>query len=71
MTDEWLEAAEKIDDDWKKMAKRIDCARNEGAHSSDCDMIYEKLGLYGKHRLLRLKEECKKTLNDLLDKSNI
>lgn len=71
VTDEWLEAAEKIDDDWKKKAKRIDRARNKAAHSSDCDIIYEELGLYGEDRLLRLKEKCKKILNDLLDMSNI
>jgi hypothetical protein len=71
VTDEWLEAAEKIDDDWIKMAKRINRARNKAAHSFDCDIIYETLDLKGKDKLLRLKEECKKILNDLLDMNNI
>jgi len=71
VTDEWLEAVEKIDDDWTKIAKRINRARNKAAHSSDCDVIYRELGLKGKDRLLRLKEKCKKILNDLLDINNI
>lgn len=71
VTDEWLEAVEKIDDDWTKIAKRINRARNKAAHSSDCDVIYRELGLKGKDKLLRLKEKCKKILNDLLDINNI
>lgn len=71
VTDGWLEAVEKIDDEWKKTARRINRARNKAAHSFDSDVIYKELGLNGKDKLVRLKQECKKILDDLLDMSNI
>ncbi len=71
VTDEWLEAVEKIDKGWRRTASMINCARNKAAHSSDCNDIYKVFNLKGKDRLLRLKEKCKKILNDLLDMSNI
>jgi len=71
VTNEWLKAVERIDDNWTKMARRISHARDKAAHSFDCDAIYEKLDLKGKDKLARLKQECKRILNDLLDMNNI
>lgn len=71
VSDKWLEAVGKIDKDWEKTARMINRVRNEAAHSSDCNSIYEVFNLKGKDRLLGLKEECKKILDDLLDMSNI
>lgn len=71
VSDEWLEAVEKIDDGWTKMAIKINRARDKAAHSSKCKDIYKIFTLEGKDKLARLKQECKKILDDLLDMSNI
>lgn len=71
VTDEWLKVVERIDGDWEQMARKINGARNKAAHSFNCDAIYKELCLEGKDRLARLKQKCKKILNDLLDMSNI
>ena len=71
VTDEWLEAVGKVDDDWTQAALTINQARDKAAHSSDCNSIYDVFSLKGKDRLLRLKEKCKKILDDLLDINSI
>lgn len=71
VTDEWLGAVGKVDDDWTQTALTINQARDRAAHSSDCNSIYDVFNLKGKDRLLRLKEKCKKILDDLLDINSI
>lgn len=68
VSDEWMEVAKAVDQEWKAAAKRLNRARNCAAHSFDANELFKVLEFNGSEgaKLSLLKKECSNILSFLL-----
>jgi len=66
MADGWIDIAQKLDDKWFCLARRLQKARNKAAHSYNVDTISKAFGIVGKNQLKYVKKECFNLLNKLI-----
>lgn len=69
VSDTWIKVIAPLDDKWFKEASRLNLSRNEAAHSLDNEKIFEKMGINGSTKQIRidkLKETCIDLLNRLM-----
>jgi len=66
VSDFWFNMVSRLDEKWFKSTEKINKVRNFAAHSFEENVIYIQLGIKGKNKIGKLKEYCKKTLNEII-----
>ena len=62
----WLEVVSNLGDDWFRLAKRLNKARNKAAHSHDASAIAKAFGIAGPQAVDMVRAECLQLLKNLL-----
>jgi len=62
----WLKLAASLGDDWFRLARRLNKARNKAAHSYDPSAIARAFGIAGPQVVDLVRAECLELLNKLL-----
>ncbi len=62
----WVEALRSLDENWFKLARRLNKARNVAAHSHDPSKILSALGCSGANAAAQAKKECVQMIETLL-----
>lgn len=62
----WLEVVSNLGDDWFRLARRLNKARNKAAHSYDPSAIAKAFGIAGPQAIDSVRAECLRLLKNLL-----
>jgi hypothetical protein len=62
----WLEAVNRIDEDWIKSVKKLNLARNYAAHSYNSEEVLKRMGYSGANAVNHLKAECLRLVKNLI-----
>jgi len=62
----WVEALQGLDENWFRLARRLNKARNRAAHSHDSSKILSAFGYSGANAEAKTKQECIQMIDTLL-----
>jgi hypothetical protein len=62
----WLEAVNRIDQNWIKSVKKLNLTRNYATHSYDSEEILKRMEYSGVNAVKHLKAECLRLVQNLM-----